>query len=52
MGSNKSNSSLEDQLKDALKADILFNRGQTYAAIGGHENFKKAIVDFEASLEY
>jgi len=47
MGSTKSTSSIEDQLKDALKADILFNRGQTYAAIGGQENFMKAIVDFE-----
>jgi tetratricopeptide (TPR) repeat protein len=42
----KSNSMLED----ALRSDILFNRGQTYAAIGNHENFKKAIMDFESAI--
>jgi tetratricopeptide (TPR) repeat protein len=43
----KSNSMNED----ALRGDILFNRGQTYAATGNADNYRKSIIDFEAALE-
>jgi tetratricopeptide (TPR) repeat protein len=29
-----------------IKADILFNRGQTFSCMSGVENFEKAIEDF------
>lgn len=34
-------------LEEVLRADLLFNRGQTYSNLAGHENFKRAIHDFE-----
>lgn len=43
---------VKSPLEMDLQADILFNRGQTYAAIGNHENFRKAINDYETSIGY
>ena len=38
-------------MQEGLAGEILFNRGQTYSALGGVDNFLLAIKDFETAYK-